>query len=180
VPGDQVEGSLGSGVIVRADGVIVTNNHVIEGGQQITVSLSDRREFPAKVLLADPRADLAVLKIDAAGLPTLPIDRGNDLQVGDLVLAIGDPFGVGQTVTNGIISALNRTQVGSGDAFSYIQTDAAINPGNSGGALVNMDGELIGLNSLSCRARAARWAWASPFRAPWCARWSRRRWAAMP
>jgi Do/DeqQ family serine protease len=147
-PGNQVEGSLGSGVIVRSDGVIVTNNHVIEGGQEITVSLSDRREFPAKVLLADTRADLAVLKIDAKDLPTLAIDAGQDLQVGDLVLAIGDPFGVGQTVTNGIVSALNRTEVGSGDAFSYIQTDAAINPGNSGGALVDMNGDLIGVNSF--------------------------------
>jgi Do/DeqQ family serine protease len=145
---DRVEGSLGSGVIVRADGVIVTNNHVIEGGQEITVSLADRREFPAKVLLADPRADLAVLKIEARGLPTLAIDAGDDQQVGDLVLAIGDPFGVGQTVTNGIISALNRTDVGSGSNFSYIQTDAAINPGNSGGALVDMNGDLIGLNSF--------------------------------
>jgi len=148
VPRSRVEGSLGSGVIVRADGVIVTNNHVIEGGQEITVSLEDRREFPAKVLLADPKADLAVLKIDAKDLPTLAISAGEDLQVGDLVLAIGDPFGVGQTVTNGIISALNRTDVGSGSASSFIQTDAAINPGNSGGALVDMNGDLIGVNSM--------------------------------
>ena len=148
VPRERVEGSLGSGVIVRADGVIVTNNHVIEGGQEITVSLSDRREYPAKVLLADAWADLAVLKIDAAGLPTLPISSGEDLQVGDLVLAIGDPYGVGQTVTNGIISALNRSDVGQGSVSSYIQTDAAINPGNSGGALVDMDGNLIGVNSM--------------------------------
>jgi len=145
VPRARVEGSLGSGVIVRADGVIVTNNHVIEGGQEITVSLSDRREFPARIILADAKADLAVLKIDATGLPTLAISSGEDLQVGDLVLAIGDPFGVGQTVTNGIISALNRTDVGGG---SYIQTDAPINPGNSGGALVDMDGNLIGVNSM--------------------------------
>jgi Do/DeqQ family serine protease len=148
VPRERIEGSLGSGVIVRADGIIVTNNHVIEGGQEITVSLADRREFPAKVLLADQRADLAVLKIEATGLPVLPIDVGDDLQVGDLVLAIGDPFGVGQTVTNGIISALNRTDVGTGSVSSYIQTDAAINPGNSGGALVDMDGDLIGVNSF--------------------------------
>ncbi len=148
VPRDRVEGSLGSGVIVRSDGVIVTNNHVIEGGQEITVSLSDRREYPARVLLADPRADLAVLKIDAKDLPVLPIDRGEDLQVGDLVLAVGDPFGVGQTVTNGIISALNRSDVGGGAVSSYIQTDAPINPGNSGGALVDMDGDLIGVNSF--------------------------------
>lgn len=148
MPRERVEGSLGSGVIVRSDGVIVTNNHVVEGGQEITVSLSDRREFPAKVLLSDPRTDLAVLKIEATGLPVLAIDTGEDLQVGDLVLAIGDPFGVGQTVTNGIISALDRTEVGQGNASSYIQTDAAINPGNSGGALVDMDGDLIGVNSF--------------------------------
>jgi Do/DeqQ family serine protease len=148
VPRARVEGSLGSGVIVRSDGIIVTNNHVIEGGQEITVSLADRREYPAKVLLADAKADLAVLKIDAKGLPTLAISSGEDLQVGDLVLAIGNPFGVGQTVTNGIISALNRTDVGAESVSSYIQTDAAINPGNSGGALVDMDGNLIGLNSM--------------------------------
>jgi Do/DeqQ family serine protease len=150
-PRDQVVGSLGSGVIVRPDGVIVTNNHVIEGGQQITVSLYDRREFPARVLLADERTDLAILKIDVKGekLPALPIDDSGDLQVGDLVLAIGDPFGVGQTVTNGIVSALNRSADPSGgDASSYIQTDAAINPGNSGGPLVDMNGDLIGLNSF--------------------------------
>lgn len=152
VPQERVAQSLGSGVIVRSDGVIVTNNHVIEGGQEITVSLSDRREFPAKVLLADPRRDLAVLKIDIPGgqrLPTLAIDDTGDTQVGDLVLAIGDPFGIGQTVTNGIVSALNRTTDPNGDAGSaYIQTDAAINPGNSGGALVDMDGDLIGVNSF--------------------------------
>nr|MEA2798812.1 hypothetical protein [Phenylobacterium sp.] len=151
VPRNRIEGSLGSGVIVRPDGVIVTNNHVVEGGQEITVALADRREFPAKVLLADPRTDLAILKIDVpAGekLPVLAIDERTDSQVGDLVLAIGDPFGVGQTVTNGIISALNRTADPNGDAGAYIQTDAAINPGNSGGALVDMDGALIGVNSF--------------------------------
>ncbi|WP_374347459.1 Do family serine endopeptidase [Phenylobacterium sp.] len=150
-PRERVEGSLGSGVIVRADGVIVTNNHVVENGQEITVGLNDRREFPAKVLLADPRTDLAVLKIDvgAERLPTLAIDDSGEAQVGDLVLAIGDPFGVGQTVTNGIISALNRSTDPNGDAGNaYIQTDAAINPGNSGGALVDMDGDLIGVNSF--------------------------------
>jgi len=145
VPRARVEGSLGSGVIVRSDGVIVTNNHVVEGGQEITVSLADRREFPARVVLVDAKADLAVLKIDASNLPTLAISTDEDLQVGDLVLAIGNPFGVGETVTNGIISALNRTDVGGG---SYIQTDAAINPGNSGGALVDMNGNLIGVNSM--------------------------------
>jgi Do/DeqQ family serine protease len=150
-PRNRVEGSLGSGVIVRSDGVIVTNNHVIEGGTDITVSLSDRREFQAKVMLADTRTDLAILKIDLPAGEKLPVmaiaDRG-DIEVGDLVLAIGDPFGVGQTVTNGIVSAKNRTANPDGDAGAYIQTDAAINPGNSGGALVSMDGDLIGVNSF--------------------------------
>ncbi|HYF23130.1 MAG TPA: Do family serine endopeptidase [Caulobacteraceae bacterium] len=150
VPRARVEQSLGSGVIVRADGVVVTNNHVVEGGQEFMVVLADRRELSARLLLADPRTDLAVLKIEEAGrYPTVPIDTGEDLEVGDLVLAIGNPFGVGQTVTNGIISALNRTAEPGGDtAGSFIQTDAAINPGNSGGALVDMDGDLIGINSF--------------------------------
>lgn len=152
VPQARVAASLGSGVIVRADGVVVTNNHVVEGGQEIIVGLADRREFPARVLLADPRTDLAILKIDLpAGerLPVLAIDDSGEAQVGDLVLAIGDPFHVGQTVTNGIISALDRTANPSGEGgLAYIQTDAAINPGNSGGALVDMDGDLIGVNSF--------------------------------
>ncbi|MFN9849498.1 MAG: Do family serine endopeptidase [Alphaproteobacteria bacterium] len=152
VPESRVAQSLGSGVIVRADGVIVTNNHVVAEGQEITVALSDRREFPARVLLADPRTDLAILKIDIpAGerLEVLAMDDSGDAQVGDLVLAIGDPFGVGQTVTNGIISALDRSTDPNGEGgLAYIQTDAAINPGNSGGALVDMDGDLIGVNSF--------------------------------
>ncbi len=138
--------------MVRSDGLIVTNNHVIEGGQDIMVVLSDRREFPAKVLLADGRVDLAVLKIEVGNekLPVLPIDDRGDQQVGDLVLAVGNPFGVGQTVTNGIISALNRSAADPGGegGSNYIQTDAPINPGNSGGALVDMDGNLIGINSF--------------------------------
>ena len=152
VPQERVAQSLGSGVIVRADGIIVTNNHVVEGGQEITVALNDRREFAARVLLADPRTDLAVLKIDLPAderLKVLAMDDSSDTQVGDLVLAIGDPFGVGQTVTNGIVSALNRITDPTGEGGSaYIQTDAAINPGNSGGALVDMDGDLIGVNSF--------------------------------
>ncbi len=149
VPRKRVENSLGSGVIVRPDGVIVTNNHVIQGADEITVALADRREFPAKVLLADKRTDLAVLKIDAGkdALPTLTFENSDDVEVGDLVLAIGNPFGVGQTVTSGIVSALARTQVGVSDYRFFIQTDAAINPGNSGGALVGMDGKLVGINS---------------------------------
>ena len=149
IPRERVAQSLGSGVIVRQDGVVVTNNHVIEGGTEIRIVLADRREFPARVLLADPRADLAVLKIDAGAerLPVLPLAPRDSSEVGDLVLAIGDPFGVGQTVTNGIVSALARTDVGITDYSFFIQTDAPINPGNSGGPLVDMDGNIIGINT---------------------------------
>jgi len=145
----RVQQSLGSGVIVRGDGTILTNNHVIQGGTDIVVALSDKREFKAKVVLADPRTDLAVLKIDSKGetFPTLPLADSDRVQVGDLVLAVGDPFGVGQTVTMGIVSALARTQVSASDYQFFIQTDAAINPGNSGGALVTTDGKLAGINT---------------------------------
>jgi Do/DeqQ family serine protease len=148
-PQSRVTGSIGSGVIVRSDGVVVTNNHVIENMQQIRVTLNDRREYAAKVLLADARSDIAVLQLEGVegSLPVLRIDDQEEQQVGDLVLAIGNPFGVGQTVTNGIISALNRTETGINDSGSFIQTDAPINPGNSGGALVDMDGDLIGINT---------------------------------
>lgn len=147
--GDRVQSALGSGVIVRGDGIIVTNNHVVADADQITVALSDRREFEAKVLLADERTDLAVLRVNTGGkpLPTLSFHDSDDAEVGDIVLAIGNPFGVGQTVTSGIVSALARTQVGVSDYQFFIQTDAAINPGNSGGALVTMNGELLGINS---------------------------------
>ena len=149
VPRERVEQSLGSGSIVRADGVILTNHHNIDGAQEIMVVTADRREWPATVLLDDPRADLAVLRIDTRGerLPTIAIDAADDPEVGDLVLAIGDPFGVGQTVTNGIVSALARSDVGITDYSFFIQTDAAINPGNSGGPLVDMDGDMIGVNT---------------------------------
>ncbi len=149
IPGQRQTGSVGSGVIVRPDGVVVTNNHVIAGMQQIRVTLNDRREFNARVVLADERSDIAVLQLEGVEerLPTLRIDDREEQQIGDLVLAIGNPFGVGQTVTNGIISALNRTETGISDSGSFIQTDAAINPGNSGGALVDMDGDLIGINT---------------------------------
>ena len=150
IPQERVAQSLGSGSIVRADGVILTNHHVIDGAQEIKVVTADRREWPATVLLDDPRADLAVLKIDTGGerLPALAIDDATDVQVGDLVLAIGDPFGVGQTVTNGIVSALSRSDMSvGGSVSSFIQTDAAINPGNSGGPLVDMNGDLIGVNT---------------------------------
>jgi serine protease Do len=145
----RVEQSLGSGVIVRGDGVILTNHHVVNGGTDIKVALTDRREYTARVLLSDPRTDLAVLKIDPGTetLPALQFGDSDRIQVGDLVLAIGDPFGVGQTVTSGIVSALARSNGGASDYQFFIQTDAAINPGNSGGALVTMDGRLIGINS---------------------------------
>ena len=145
----RVQQSLGSGVIVRGDGVVLTNRHVIEGGQDIVVVLADKRELKARVLLSDARTDLAVLKIDTHGeqMPTIQFGNSDNVQVGDLVLAIGDPFGIGQTVTMGIVSALARTQVGASDYQFFIQTDAAINPGNSGGALVTTDGKLAGINT---------------------------------
>ncbi|HVI52703.1 MAG TPA: DegQ family serine endoprotease [Candidatus Sulfotelmatobacter sp.] len=149
LPKDKVERSLGSGVLVRADGVVVTNNHVIKNSQEITVVLADRREFEATLLGSDERTDLAVLKIDTGSqlLPTLQLGDSDSLEVGDMVLAMGNPFGVGQTVTMGIVSALARTGVGLSDYRSFIQTDAAINPGNSGGALVDLQGRLVGINS---------------------------------
>ncbi|MDH3335378.1 MAG: DegQ family serine endoprotease [Rhodospirillaceae bacterium] len=151
LPGQQkkVQNSLGSGVIVSKDGVIVTNHHVIEGAEEIKVVLSDRREFEAKIVGSDERTDIAVLKIDGGsrGFSFIEMNNSDNLEVGDLVLAIGNPFGVGQTVTSGIVSALARTQVGVSDLGSFIQTDAAINPGNSGGALLGMDGKLVGINT---------------------------------
>ncbi len=149
-PQERVQQSLGSGVLVRKDGIIVTNNHVVNGADEWRVVLADRREFEAKLLLSDKQADLAVLKIDTGGedLPTMPLHLSHEAEVGDLVLAIGNPFGVGQTVTSGIVSALARTDVGASDYSYFIQTDAAINPGNSGGALVGMDGSLLGINTV--------------------------------
>ncbi|NBC20226.1 MAG: Do family serine endopeptidase [Alphaproteobacteria bacterium] len=148
-PRENVQNSLGSGVIVGEEGVIVTNNHVIDGADALKVVLSDRREYEAELVLADERTDLAVLKIDTGGepLPVLDYADTRDLEVGDLVLAIGNPFGVGQTVTSGIISATARTDVGVSDYAFFLQTDAAVNPGNSGGALVNTAGELVGVNT---------------------------------
>jgi serine protease Do len=148
-PAQRIQNSLGSGVIVTADGLIVTNYHVIKDSDEITVALADRREFPARIVGGDERTDLALLRIDAPGepLPTLTLRDSDELEVGDLVLAIGNPFGVGQTVTMGIVSALARTRVGIGDLGYFIQTDASINPGNSGGALVTMDGRLVGINT---------------------------------
>src|ERR1700758_942383 len=149
MPREQVERSLGSGVIIDPAGLVVTNYHVIEGASQVKVALADKREFAADVVLKDQRSDLAVLRIKDAKekFPTLEFADSDELQVGDVVLAIGDPFGVGQTVTHGIVSAVARTQVGISDYQFFIQTDAAINPGNSGGALVDVAGRLVGINS---------------------------------
>ena len=149
MPRERIQNSLGSGVIVAEDGLIVTNYHVIRGADEITVVLSDRREFPARVVLHEERTDLSVLKIEAGGerLPALSFGNSDAIEVGDLVLAIGNPFGVGRTVTSGIVSALARTNTGISDYSFFIQTDAAINPGNSGGALVTMDGKLVGINT---------------------------------
>jgi Do/DeqQ family serine protease len=148
-PRDQVQRSLGSGVIVDASGLVVTNNHVIEGADQVKVSLADKREFEAEIVLKDARSDLAVLRLKDTHERFAPIDLADSdsLEVGDVVLAIGNPFGVGQTVTHGIVSAVARTQVGITDYQFFIQTDAAINPGNSGGALVDATGRLVGINT---------------------------------
>ncbi|HYA05647.1 MAG TPA: DegQ family serine endoprotease [Xanthobacteraceae bacterium] len=149
VPRQQVERSLGSGVIVDPAGLVVTNYHVIEGASQVKVALADKREFDADIVLKDQRSDLAVLRVKGAKerFPTLEFANSDDLQVGDVVLAIGDPFGVGQTVTHGIVSAVARTDVGISDYQFFVQTDAAINPGNSGGPLVDMNGRMVGINS---------------------------------
>ena len=145
---DRVRRSAGSGVIVDAAGLVVTNHHVIEGMTDVRVSLADKREFAAEVVLRDPRSDLAVLRIKPDGpLQALDLGDADTLEVGDFVIAIGNPFGVGQTVTQGIVSALARTVSGVGDYQFFIQTDAAINPGNSGGALVDVDGRLVGINT---------------------------------
>jgi Do/DeqQ family serine protease len=149
MPREQVQRSLGSGVIVDPSGLVVTNNHVIEGASEVKVSLADRREFDAELVLKDTRSDLAVLRLNAGRERFQALEFGNsdELQVGDLVLAIGNPFGIGQTVTQGIVSAVARTQVGITDYRFFIQTDAAINPGNSGGALVDLGGRLVGINT---------------------------------
>ena len=146
---ERIENSLGSGVIVKPDGVIVTNHHVVEAAQGILVGLADGRTFSAQLLLSDKRTDIAVLRIDnfSEALPFLEFGDSDRLKVGDLVLAIGNPFGIGQTVTSGIVSALARTGVGVADYRFFIQTDAAINPGNSGGAQIAMNGKLVGINT---------------------------------
>ncbi|AND70906.1 hypothetical protein ATSB10_34520 [Dyella thiooxydans] len=149
VPRERTEQSLGSGVIVDADkGYILTNNHVVGGADDITVTLQDGRNFKGTLIGTDPDTDIAVVQIHASGLQALPMADSAKLQVGDFVVAVGDPFGLGQTVTSGIVSALGRSGLGGTNYQNFIQTDASINPGNSGGALVNLRGELVGINSM--------------------------------
>lgn len=147
MPQKHKENALGSGVIVSPEGYILTNNHVVDGAQQIIVTLSDKRDFQAKLIGADPKSDVALLKISASNLPVLAFADSSKVRVGDYALAIGNPFGIGQTVTQGIVSATGRGGLGIEDYEDFIQTDAAINPGNSGGALVNSDGALVGINT---------------------------------
>ncbi len=147
VPQEQRESALGSGVIVDSDGYIITNNHVVAKADTIKVILGDNREYKAKVIGTDPKTDIAVIKINAKNLPVIPWGDSNKLQVGEYVLAMGNPFGLNQTVTMGIVSAVGRANVGIADYEDFIQTDAAINPGNSGGALVNTKGQLVGINT---------------------------------
>ncbi len=145
----RTQQSLGSGVIVGEDGLVITNNHVVQGAEEILVSLADRREFEAELVFTDPQLDLALLRVDNGGtrLPVVDLGDSERTEVGDIVVAIGNPFGVGQTVTSGIISAIARTGVGISDYQFFLQTDAAINPGNSGGALIGLDGSLVGVNT---------------------------------
>jgi Do/DeqQ family serine protease len=147
IPQEQVQRSLGSGVIISPDGYIVTNNHVVGGADKVEVRLADGRVFPASIAGSDPKSDLALIRISATGLPAVMIGDSTKLRIGEFVLAVGNPFGLEQTVTMGIISALGRSGLGITDYENFIQTDAAINPGNSGGALVNVKGELIGINT---------------------------------
>ncbi|MDK2778525.1 MAG: trypsin-like peptidase domain-containing protein [Pseudomonadota bacterium] len=146
-PNERIQSSLGSGVIMSPDGYVLTNNHVINGADQIVVALHDGRDVNASVVGTDPEADLAVLKIELENLPYIQVSQNKHLRIGDVVMAIGNPFGVGQTVTMGIVSATGRNQLGINTYEDYIQTDAAINPGNSGGALINAHGDLVGINT---------------------------------
>lgn len=146
-PSERIQSSLGSGVIMSAEGYVLTNNHVINGADQIVVALHDGRDVSATIVGTDPDADLAVLKIELDNLPYITVAQNTNLRIGDVVMAIGNPFGVGQTVTMGIVSATGRNQLGINTYENYIQTDAAINPGNSGGALINAMGELVGINT---------------------------------
>jgi serine protease Do len=147
MPREEREHSLGSGVIVSPDGYILTNNHVVEGATEIKITIGDKRDFKARVIGTDPKTDIAVLRVEATSLPTIAFGDSSKVRVGDFALAIGNPFGLNQTVTMGIVSATGRGNLGIEDYEDFIQTDASINPGNSGGALVNVNGELIGINT---------------------------------
>ena len=151
-PQQQPRVGAGSGVIISTDGYIITNNHVIDGADELEVTLNDNRKFPAKIIGADPTTDIALIKIEATDLPTIPFGDSEKLKVGEWVLAVGNPFNLTSTVTAGIVSAKSRGNIGAGGKDrskieSFIQTDAAVNPGNSGGALVNTKGELVGINT---------------------------------
>jgi serine protease Do len=147
IPRERREQSLGSGVIVRSDGYIITNHHVVDGADEVKIAFSDGRETTARIVGTDPKIDIAVLKVEKSDLPALPMGNSSAVQVGEIVLAIGNPFGLGQTMTMGIVSATGRGGLGIEDYEDFIQTDASINPGNSGGALINVRGELIGINT---------------------------------
>ncbi len=167
-PRQYKQSSLGSGVIVNRDGYILTNYHVIKDADEIKVKLSDDREFKGKVIGKDARTDIAVVKIDSDHLPTLVIGDSEKLKVGEMVIAIGNPFGLNQTVTSGIVSATGRANVGIADYEDFIQTDAAINPGNSGGALVNVRGELVGINTaIFSTSGGYQGIGFAPYPAPW-------------
>lgn len=163
----RMESSLGSAVLMSREGYLLTNNHVVSGADQIVVALKDGRETLARVIGNDPETDLAVLKIDLPALPAITLGRSDSIRIGDVTLAIGNPFGVGQTVTMGIISATGRNQLGLNTYEDFIQTDAAINPGNSGGALVDAHGNLVGINTAIFSKSGGRKASASPFRSSW-------------
>ena len=152
----QIEHGVGSGVIITRDGYLLTNDHVVDRAKEVKVTLTDGREFTSKVIGGDAKTDIAVVRVDADNLPVVPMADSSNVKVGDVVLAVGNPFGVGQTVTEGIVSAMNRGDMGLEDYEDFIQTDAAINPGNSGGALVDIDGRLIGINTaIRAAARAS-------------------------
>ena len=147
MPQERREKALGSGVIISPEGYVLTNNHVVDGSKEVTVTLYDKREMKARVIGTDPRTDIALLKLDGSNFPALTLADSSKVEVGDIVLAVGDPFGVGQTVTSGIVSAVGRGGLGIEQVEDFIQTDAPINPGNSGGALVDVEGHLIGINT---------------------------------
>ena len=169
-PPTQPQIGLGSGVIVTADGYLLTNNHVIAGADDISVRLSDGREAQARLIGTDPETDVAVLKIEAERLPVLSFGNMDEVHVGDAVLAIGNPFNVGQTVTSGIVSALGRSGLGLSTFENFVQTDAAINPGNSGGALVDANGNLVGINTAIYSRSGGSLASALPSPSTWPAR----------